>query len=134
VKRFVTAVVGGLLTIIGVVLLVLPGPGFVVIALGLAVLAREFTWAKRPLDYAMKRADEGLNQVARSWVYAALDALAGVVLIAVGVLDLTVGLPIIEVVGDIFVIPSGLFLVGTVFYARHRRPRRQQPDHSIDRG
>lgn len=42
-KRFATAVVGGLLTVIGVILLVLPGPGFVVIAAGLAVLAREFT-------------------------------------------------------------------------------------------
>jgi Putative transmembrane protein (PGPGW) len=133
-KRVATAVLGGLLTIIGIVLLVLPGPGFVVIALGLAVLAREFTWAKRPLDYAMKRADDGLNQVARSWGYATLDAVAGLVLIAVGVLDFVVGLPIIELVGDIFVIPSGLFLIGTVFYARRRGPRGQQPVHSLDGG
>jgi uncharacterized protein (TIGR02611 family) len=133
-KRIATAVVGGLLTVIGIILLVLPGPGFVVIALGLAVLAREFAWARRPLDYAKKRGDEGLDQVARSWRYAALDALCGLVLIAIGVLDLVVGLPIIEVVGDIFVIPSGLFLVGTVFYARRRGPRGQQPQHSLDHG
>ena len=65
-KRIATAVAGGLLVAIGVLLLVLPGPGVVVIAAGLAVLAREFTWARRPLDYAQKQAEAGLQQVARS--------------------------------------------------------------------
>lgn len=122
-KRVATAVIGGLLTVIGVILLVLPGPGFVVIAAGLAVLAREFTWAKRPLDYALRRAREGMDQVARSWWFAALDALAGLALIAVAVVDLVVGLPLLDIVSDIFIIGSGLFLIGTVSYARW--PRRE---------
>lgn len=117
-KRFATAVVGGLLTLIGVVLLVLPGPGFVVIAAGLAVLAREFTWAKRPLDYAMRRAREGMDQVARSWWFATLDALAGLGLVAVAVVDLVVGLPVLDLVSDVFITASGLFLIGTVVYGR----------------
>jgi hypothetical protein len=121
VKRFVTAVVGGLLTLAGVILLVLPGPGFVVIAAGLAVLAREFTWAKRPLDMAMRRARDGMNQVARSPWFAALDAATGAGLIAIAVVDLTVGLPVLDIVSDVFMTASGLFLFGTVWYARSAR-------------
>ena len=45
-KRIITAIVGGTVVLIGVVLLVLPGPGLLVIALGLALLATEFAWAE----------------------------------------------------------------------------------------
>jgi uncharacterized protein (TIGR02611 family) len=40
------AAVGGALIVVGVILLVLPGPGLVLIALGVAVLATEFAWAE----------------------------------------------------------------------------------------
>lgn len=44
-------IVGGFLLLAGgIVLLPLPGPGWVVIALALAVLAREFVWARKLLD------------------------------------------------------------------------------------
>jgi uncharacterized protein (TIGR02611 family) len=43
------AAVGGTLIVVGVVLLVLPGPGLVLIALGIAVLASEFAWAESVL-------------------------------------------------------------------------------------
>jgi uncharacterized protein (TIGR02611 family) len=49
-KRVVRVVVGFTLLIVGVLLLVLPGPGWVTIFLGLALLAAEFAWAKRLLD------------------------------------------------------------------------------------
>lgn len=45
-KRLVVGVIGGTLLLIGVALLVLPGPGLVVIAAGLGVLAIEFAWAR----------------------------------------------------------------------------------------
>jgi hypothetical protein len=35
----------------GTVMLALPGPGWLTIAAGLAVLAREFTWAERWLNH-----------------------------------------------------------------------------------
>ena len=44
---------------IGVAMIVLPGPAFIVILLGLAVLATEFNWARRWLRKArdlLKRA------------------------------------------------------------------------------
>jgi len=49
VRRVVIAVVGITIVLVGVVLLVLPGPAFVVIPIGLAVLAIEFEWARRLL-------------------------------------------------------------------------------------
>ena len=74
-KRSVVAVVGGLLTLTGIALLVLPGPGFVLVAAGLAVLATQFAWAKRPLDYATNKAHQGMDEVARSRLRAIGTAL-----------------------------------------------------------
>lgn len=48
-KRFVVIVVGFTVLIIGIALIVLPGPATVVIPLGLAILATEFVWARRLL-------------------------------------------------------------------------------------
>ncbi|MDE2059757.1 MAG: PGPGW domain-containing protein [candidate division NC10 bacterium] len=48
-KRVVVIVVGFTVLLIGIVLIVLPGPATLVIPLGLAILATEFVWAKRLL-------------------------------------------------------------------------------------
>lgn len=45
-RRIVVLVVGVSVLLFGVALLVLPGPAFVVIPLGLGILAVEFTWAR----------------------------------------------------------------------------------------
>jgi tellurite resistance protein TerC len=45
-RRIVIAVIGGTIFLGGVIMLVTPGPGVAIIALGLAILAIEFTWAK----------------------------------------------------------------------------------------
>jgi len=52
IKRAVVAVVGTTVVLVGVALLVLPGPGLLVISLGLAILATEFVWAKALLTKA----------------------------------------------------------------------------------
>jgi uncharacterized protein (TIGR02611 family) len=41
------SVVGATVVLIGIALLVLPGPAFVVIPVGLAILATEYAWARR---------------------------------------------------------------------------------------
>ena len=46
VRRVVVSVVGVTILLIGVALLVLPGPAFIVIPLGLAILASEYAWAR----------------------------------------------------------------------------------------
>jgi uncharacterized protein (TIGR02611 family) len=50
VKRLTKIVFGFTLLAIGVALLVLPGPGWLTIALGLALLAGEYAWARKLLD------------------------------------------------------------------------------------
>ena len=49
-KKTAVLVVGVTVVIIGVALLVLPGPGLLTIALGLLILSSEFTWAERHLQ------------------------------------------------------------------------------------
>ena len=47
VKRVIVPVVGATVLLIGVALLILPGPAFIVIPVGLAILASEYAWARR---------------------------------------------------------------------------------------
>jgi uncharacterized protein (TIGR02611 family) len=49
VRRFIVGVIGGLVLLAGFALIFLPGPAFVVIPLGLAILATEFAWARHYL-------------------------------------------------------------------------------------
>ena len=55
-RRVVIAVIGGTVALIGVAMIVLPGPAVVVIPLGLAILATEFAWAKRLLKRLKQQA------------------------------------------------------------------------------
>jgi uncharacterized protein (TIGR02611 family) len=126
VKTVVVAVLGGLLTLAGIALLVLPGPGFVLVAAGLAVLATQFDWAKKPLDYAKQKAQDGLEEVGKKPWRAVAAALCALVLVALGVLALAgVDLPFINAVSAVALILSGLFLVGTVVYARVQEKKGQ---------
>ena len=52
IKRIVVMVIGATVLAAGLALIVLPGPAFIVIPLGLAILAIEFAWAKRWLRSA----------------------------------------------------------------------------------
>lgn len=54
-RKVAIGVLGGLLVVAGLALMVLPGPGIAVSFLGLAVLAREFSWAKRANLWARSR-------------------------------------------------------------------------------
>ncbi|MFW6187009.1 MAG: TIGR02611 family protein [Actinomycetota bacterium] len=60
VHKTVVTVVGVVLMLLGVAMLVLPGPGWLAIFLGLGVLGTEFHWARR-LNRRAKR------QVMRMW-------------------------------------------------------------------
>src|SRR5271170_7794543 len=54
VRRVFRIVAGFTLLAVGVVMIVTPGPGWLVILLGLSLLAAEFIWARRLMDH-MKR-------------------------------------------------------------------------------
>ncbi|MBA3303418.1 MAG: hypothetical protein H0U26_06070 [Acidimicrobiia bacterium] len=63
-RRVAVAVVGATLVVVGLGLLVLPGPGIVVVLAGLAVLGTEFAWAKRALSMTKEKAVQ-VGRVAR---------------------------------------------------------------------
>lgn len=58
VKRVIVSVVGATVLVIGMALLVLPGPAFIVIPVGLAILATEYAWARRWLKKARQIASD----------------------------------------------------------------------------
>jgi tellurite resistance protein TerC len=63
-KLVITTVIGFTVIAIGVAMLVLPGPGLVVIGLGLLILSAEFVWAKRALD----RMKDGAKNIRDRWL------------------------------------------------------------------
>jgi len=62
-KRIVIAVVGSSVLLLGIIMIVTPGPAFIVIPVGLAILAVEFVWArqwlKRLREMISRRGAEG---------------------------------------------------------------------------
>jgi Putative transmembrane protein (PGPGW) len=51
-RKLIVAVIGVTVLLLGVALIVLPGPAFIVIPVGLAILATEFAWARRTVRRA----------------------------------------------------------------------------------
>jgi uncharacterized protein (TIGR02611 family) len=62
-RRAGVVVVGSLVMLFGVLLIVLPGPAFIVIPAGLAILGLEFAWARRWLRIAQARSRETVARV-----------------------------------------------------------------------
>jgi Flp pilus assembly protein TadB len=75
-KRILVSVIGALLVLAGVAMLVLPGPGILVVALGFAVLGTEYAWAAAALERT-KRAAAQAGAVARDGVTRAARGAQG---------------------------------------------------------
>ncbi len=63
--RMVVFAAGMAVLIIGIALLVLPGPAFIVIPVGLAILATEFPWARRWLSRVRSASRKAADQIVR---------------------------------------------------------------------
>lgn len=62
-RKLVVAVIGGTIVLIGLVMLITPGPAFVVIPIGLGILATEFIWARRLLKRVKAAAVDAIGTV-----------------------------------------------------------------------
>jgi uncharacterized protein (TIGR02611 family) len=90
--RIVVGVVGSAVVVLGFVLIPLPGPGWLIVFAGLAILATEFVWAERLLGFARRKVygwTEWVRQ--QSLLVRGLIGLLGLVCVA-GVMALYVEL------------------------------------------
>ena len=62
-RRAIVAVIGFTVLLVGIAMIVLPGPAFLVIPLGLAILATEFVWAAALLKKAKDYFDKGKDRL-----------------------------------------------------------------------
>jgi uncharacterized protein (TIGR02611 family) len=85
--RIAFGILGMLILLGGLVMLVTPGPAFVLIPIGLAMLSLEFVWAERLLEHSLEQAQIAQEKAAQTTrgqrilgVIAGLLALAACVL------------------------------------------------------
>jgi uncharacterized protein (TIGR02611 family) len=124
-KRFAVTLVGAVLLALGVAMMVLPGPGILVIVAGLAVLATEYVWAQRLLKRARSQAEKVQEAAVASPVRTAGTVLFGVVLLGLGlamVFARDVDLPFWSpVTGGILAVTAAILLVTTYMTIRAAR-------------
>lgn len=65
-KRILIFTLGVPVIAIGIVLIPLPGPGFLVIAAGLAILSLEFEWARRWLQHTRNHIENMAQQAQKA--------------------------------------------------------------------
>jgi len=70
VRRLIIFIVGISVIIVGIVMFIplVPGPGFIVIPIGLAILATEFVWAKMMLKKLKEKSADGAQTI-KDWFF-----------------------------------------------------------------
>jgi hypothetical protein len=132
-RRIAVTVVGTLILAVGVVLLVAPGPGLVVIALALAVFAIEYQWARRHLATVQAHARSAALKAAASRVATASAVLFGVAAIGLGVvLIFTDLLPLSGVGTGVGVAIGGLTVLVTMAYSIRELRRAEKTEENED--
>jgi uncharacterized protein (TIGR02611 family) len=133
-RRIAVTVVGTVILVVGVVMLVAPGPGLVVIALALAVFAVEYQWARRNLAAVQERARSAALKAAASRVATASAVLFGIGAIGLGaVLIFTDLLPLSGVGTGVGAAVGGLTVLLSMAYGvRELRNAKQaeQDEHA----
>ncbi len=115
--RIAVTVVGTVILAVGLVLLVAPGPGIVVILLAVAVFAVEYQWARRHLVAARALARSAADKTATSRIATATAVLFGLGSIGLGgVLIFTDLLPLSGVGTGAGVALGGLTVLVTTAY------------------
>ncbi|MEV7009445.1 TIGR02611 family protein [Streptosporangium sp. NPDC051022] len=75
--KIVIGVIGAVLIVVGLIMIPFPGPGWLVVFAGLAVLATEFHWAHRLLEFGKRTLGEWTAWLGRqNWVVKGLVVLA----------------------------------------------------------
>ena len=128
-RRIAITVVGLVILMIGAVMLVAPGPGFLVIALGLLILSVEYEWARRHLDRVKSKARTLADQAAANRLSTAFSVIFALGVIGLGgVLALSELLPGSGIATGVSVAFGGVVVLATVVYSliqRHKAEARR---------
>ncbi|SEQ95226.1 Putative transmembrane protein (PGPGW) [Lentzea xinjiangensis] len=130
-KRVGVIVLGAVLLLVGVALLVLPGPGLLLVLAGLVTLTSEFPDLKRYVDPVRARAMKAAEDSVASPLRIAMSVAAGLALIAAGVAwGVLRWLPLAGWSTGTSLILSGLVLLGLLAWSyRNVRARSGAPGH-----
>jgi membrane protein implicated in regulation of membrane protease activity len=125
-KRMAVLVAGGAVLVVGVVLLVLPGPGLLLVLAGLIILATEFPAVEKYVDPVQDRAMKAAEESVSSPLRITGSVLAGLALIAAGVVwGLVPALPLGGWATGSSLMLSGVVLLALLVYSYRRvRSRR----------
>lgn len=130
-RRVAVTVVGAVILAAGVVLLVAPGPGLLVIVLALAVFAVEYEWARRHLGAVRERARSAADKAAASRVATASAVLFGLGAVGLGgVLFFTDLLPLSGAGTGLGVAVAGLTVLATIGYSLRELRRARKADRA----
>jgi uncharacterized protein (TIGR02611 family) len=87
--RVVVGIIGGLIVAVGLATIPLPGPGWLTVIAGLFVLATEFTWAERLLEFTKKHVKRWTDWVGVQPVWVRTLIAAATAAFVYGVLVVT---------------------------------------------
>lgn len=65
IKKLTIGIIGSIVLVIGIIAIPYPGPGWLIVFAGLAILSTEFDWAQRLLDRARAKYDVWMEWVKR---------------------------------------------------------------------
>lgn len=117
-RRIAVTALGTVILAVGIVLIVAPGPGLLVIVLALAVFAIEYEWARRRLATARELARTAAEKTATNRVAKATAVLFGVGAIGLGgVLIFTDILPFSGIGTGVSIALAGLIVLVTTAYS-----------------
>lgn len=125
-RRIAITAAGVILLCFGTVLLVAPGPGFLVIALGFLVLGTEYDWARRRFEQVRDKAISLSDQAAANRLSATGSLLFGLGVLAVGIMLIVIErLPASGWATGISTVIAGLVIMATIVYSLVTAHQRQ---------
>jgi Ca2+/Na+ antiporter len=125
-RRTAVTVVGIGLLVTGVVLLVAPGPGLLVVALALFVLGTEYDWARRRYEFVRQRAQDLAERAVARRSSLAVSTGGGLAMVGAGVLLVVVEeLPFSGLGPGLTLSGGGVIVLATLLYAAMRTRQAQ---------
>lgn len=120
-RRILVTVAGVVLCVAGVGLLILPGPGLLLLLGGLVLLANEYPWARRMTGPVRRQAMRSAAESVASPLRIAATALCALALVAAGIAWILVpSLPFGGLATGSSLIVSGIVVVALLVYSYRR--------------